>query len=108
MNWKVRYIDYPLQYKKVRNEVLATIDTLLSQGDLILRQQLRDFETNLANFLGTKYAVGVSNCTDGLHLCLRAAGVRAGDEVITVSHTFVATAAAIHHTAYSREGLYLP
>jgi len=97
MNWKVRYIDYPLQYKKVRNEVLATIDTILSQGDLMLRQQLRDFETNLANFLGTKYAVGVSNCTDGLHLCLRAAGVGAGDEVITVSHTFVATAAAIHH-----------
>jgi dTDP-4-amino-4,6-dideoxygalactose transaminase len=98
MNWKVCYIDYPLQYKKVRNEVLATIDTVLSQGDLVLRQQLRDFETNLANFLGTKYAVGVSNCTDGLHLCLRAAGVGAGDEVITVSHTFVATAAAIHHT----------
>jgi dTDP-4-amino-4,6-dideoxygalactose transaminase len=98
MNWKVRYIDYPLQYKKLRNEVLATIDKTLSQGDLMLRQQLRDFETNLADFLGTKYAVGVSNCTDGLHLSLLAAGVCPGDEVITVSHTFVATAAAIHHT----------
>jgi len=97
MTWKVRFIDYPQQYQKMRSEILETIDTVLSRGDVMLRQQLRDFETNLAAFVGTKYAVGTSNCTDALHLSLRAAGVGSGDEVITVSHTFVATAAAIHH-----------
>ena len=97
MNWKVRYIDYPQQYQKIRSEVLETVDTVLSQGDVMLRQQLRDFESNLAAFVGTKYAVGASNCTDAMHLTLRAAGIGPGDEVITVSHTFVATAAAIHH-----------
>lgn len=97
MNWKVRYIDYPQQYQKMRSEILDTIDTVLTQGDLMLRQQLRDFEANLAAFVGTRFAVGLSNCTDALHLTLRAAGIGAGDEVITVSHTFVATAAAIHH-----------
>jgi dTDP-4-amino-4,6-dideoxygalactose transaminase len=97
MDWKVRYIDYGQQYQKIRSEVLATIDTVLSQGDLMLRQQLRDFEANLAAFVGTRYAVGTSNCTDALHLVLRAAGIGPGAEVITVSHTFVATAAAIHH-----------
>ncbi len=76
---------------------MHTIKTVLSNGDLMLRQQLEDFEANLAAFVGTKYAVGMSNCTDALHLCLRAAGIGQGDEVITVSHTFVATVEAIHH-----------
>ncbi|MBF8267524.1 MAG: DegT/DnrJ/EryC1/StrS aminotransferase [Dehalococcoidia bacterium] len=97
MDWKVRYIDYPVHYQKIRDEVLGTIDKTLAQGDVMLRQQLRDFEANLARFVGTRYAVGVSNCTDAMHLSLRAAGIGAGDEVITVSHTMVATAAAIHH-----------
>lgn len=97
MAWKVPYINYPLQYQKLRQEILATVDEVLSRGDVMLRQQLRDFEANLAAFVGTKDAVGTSNCTDAMHLTLRAAGVGPGDEVITVSHTFVATAAAIHH-----------
>ncbi len=98
MDRKVRYIDYPQQYQKMRNEILQAVDTVLSKGDVMLRQQLRDFENNLAAFVGTKYAVGTSNCTDALHLTLRAAGIKSGDEVITVSHTFVASAAAIHHS----------
>ncbi len=97
MDWKVRFVDYPLQFKKMEDEIMSTIKTVLSRGDLMLRQQLKDFEANLAAFVGTRYAVGTSNCTDALHLSLRAAGVGPGDEVITVSHTFVATAAAIHH-----------
>jgi dTDP-4-amino-4,6-dideoxygalactose transaminase len=76
---------------------MDVIHKTLSQGDLMLRQQLEDFEENLAHFVGTKYAVGLSNCTDAMHLTLRAAGIGPGDEVITVSHTFVATAAVIHH-----------
>jgi dTDP-4-amino-4,6-dideoxygalactose transaminase len=98
MNWKVRFIDYPAQFQKMEAELMGTIRTVLSQGDLILRQHLRTFESNLAAFVRTRHAVGLSNCTDALHLTLRAAGVGPGDEVITVSHTFVATAAAIHHT----------
>jgi len=97
MNWKVRYVDYPAQFKRMEEEIMGTIRQVLAQGDLMLRQQLREFEANLAAFVGTKYAIGVSNCTDGLRLSLLAAGIGPGDEVITVSHTFVATAAAIHH-----------
>ena len=97
MNWKVRFIDYPANFQKMRDETLSTIDEVLGNGDLICRQQLDDFESNLADFVGTHFAVGVSNCTDGMHLVLRAAGIGPGDEVITVSHTFVATLAVIHH-----------
>ena len=79
MEWKVRFVDYPAQFRKLEGEIMGTLRTVLAQGDLMLRQQLRDFETHLAAFVGTRYAVGLSNCTDALHLSLRAAGVGAGD-----------------------------
>src|SRR6266568_1813228 len=97
MEWRVKFVDYPAQFRRQEPEIMATIKTVLERGDLMLRQQLRDFEDHLAAFVGTKFCVGTSNCTDALHLTLRAAGIGPGDEVITVSHTFVATAAAIHH-----------
>lgn len=98
MKWKVKYIDYPRQFKKMKKDIMGTIHTVLSNGDLMLRQQLRDFEQNIAKFVGTRYAVGVSNCTDAMHLSLRALGITSGDEVITVSHTFIATVEVIKHT----------
>ena len=97
-DWKVGYIDYPALYQAMRQEVLETVDTVLSKGDVMLRQQLTDFEAHLAEFCHTRYAIGISNCTDALRLTLLAADIGSGDEVITVSHTFVATASAIHHT----------
>jgi dTDP-4-amino-4,6-dideoxygalactose transaminase len=56
-----------------------------------------NFEQQLAKLVGTKYAVGLNSCTDALTLSLRAAGIGAGDEVITVAHTFLATIEAIVH-----------
>ena len=55
------------------------------------------FEKEFAMLVGAPYACAVSNCTAALHLCLLAAGVQPGDEVITVSHSFVATANAIRY-----------
>ena len=98
MDWTVPFVNYPKQFRAMEAEIMGTVREVLGRGDLMLRGQLRDFETHFAAFVGTRFAVGVSNCTDGLQLALRAAGVGAGDEVITVAHTFVATAAAIHHT----------
>ena len=97
-DWKVRYIEYASHYKSMRAEILAAVDDTLSRGDVMLRQQLTDFESSLAELCGTQYAVGMGNCTDALEIALRAAGVGDGHEVITVAHTFVATAAAIHHS----------
>ncbi len=95
MSRKVKFINYPLHFQTMEAEIMETIHKVLSQGDLILRQQTQDFEANLAAFCGTKYAVGVGNCTDALLLSYLAAGIGSGDEVITVSHTFVATVAMI-------------
>src|SRR5499433_1823702 len=55
------------------------------------------FEREFAAAVGAPHACAVSNCTTALHLALLAAGVRAGDEVITVSHSFIATANAIRY-----------
>lgn len=97
MTWKVRYVDYLAQFRAMEREIMTTIRAVLERGDLILREDLERFEADLAAFCGTAHAVGMSSGTDALRLALAAAEVGPGDEVITVSHSFVATAAAIHH-----------
>jgi len=94
----VPFIDPREHYRRIKSEIDFAITDTLAKGDLVLRQQLRDFEKNLADFVGVKYAVGVNSCYHALHFSLLAAGVGPGDEVITVGHTFVATVSAIVHT----------
>ena len=93
--YKVPFVNYPEHYRRIWDEVIKAITEALSKGDLILRDQLKQFEENIASFVGVKYAVGVNSGTDALYLSLKAAGVGQGDEVITVAHTFVATVSAI-------------
>lgn len=98
MSYRVPFIDPKEHYRRIKTEIDFAITDTLSKGDLVLRQQLRDFEQHLADFVGVKYAVGVNSCYHALHFSLLAAGVGPGDEVITVGHTFVATVSAIVHT----------
>ncbi len=95
MEYKVRFVNYPEHYRRMWEEILDAITVPLSKGDLIMRSQHKDFETSLASFLGVKYALGLNSGTDALTLSLKALGIGPGDEVITVSHTFVATIASI-------------
>ena len=93
--YKVPFVNYPEHYRRIWDEVMDAITEVLSKGDLILRDQLRQFEENIASFVGVKYAVGVNSGTDALFLSLKAAGISQGDEIITVAHTFVATVSTI-------------
>jgi len=97
MNYKVPFVNFPLHYQRLKGEIDAAIELVLSGGDLIMRKQLREFENNIASFVGVDYAIGLNSGTDALHLSLLATGVEPGDEVITVAHTFVATVATIVH-----------
>jgi len=97
MSQKVPFVNYILQYHGLEKEIDGAVKDVLNRGDLILRKDVEDFENNLSSFLGVKYAVGVNSGTDALILSLRAAGIGPGDEVITVSHTFVASIASIIH-----------
>ncbi|NOZ25643.1 MAG: DegT/DnrJ/EryC1/StrS family aminotransferase [Nitrospirae bacterium] len=91
MRWKVRFFDYPLQFRLQEEEYTEIIRDVLSRGAFILGEDLERFEKHFAEFVGSRFAVGVSCCTDAMLLSLYAAGVGPGDEVISVSHTFVAT-----------------
>ena len=85
-------------YRRLKSEIDFAITDTLAKGDLVLRQQLRDFEQHLADFVGVRYSVGVNSCYHALHFSMLAAGIGRGHEVITVGHTFVATVSAIIHT----------
>jgi dTDP-4-amino-4,6-dideoxygalactose transaminase len=98
LSYRVPFVDPREHYRRIKSEIDFAITDTLTKGDLVLRQQLRDFERNLAEFVGVKYAVGLNSCYHALHFSLLAAGVGPGDEVITVGHTFVATVSAIVHT----------
>jgi dTDP-4-amino-4,6-dideoxygalactose transaminase len=71
---------------------------VIQSGWLTQGPEVAAFEQEFATFVGAPFAVAVSNCTTALHLALLVAGVEAGDEVITVSHSFIATANAVRYT----------
>jgi len=92
---KVPFVNPTRNYKMIKDEINAAYFDVMSKGDLIDRGHLKLFEENLAKFVGTKYAVGLNSGYDALHMSLRAAGIKQGDEVIVPSHTFVATCSAV-------------
>ena len=82
-------------YTAYKDEIDAAIARVMESGRYILGREVAAFEEEFAAYIGVGYGVGVGSGTDALHLALRACGVGPGDEVVTVSHTAVATAAAI-------------
>ena len=95
MSYKVKFVEPGKLYRMIKDELDAVYFEVMSKGDLIDRGQLRQFEKNLAAFVGTKYAVGLNSGYDALHLSLRAAGIGPGHEVIVPAHTFLATCSAV-------------
>jgi len=82
-------------YLAHKPEIDTAIADVLNAGSYILGQQVATFELEFSAYLGVAHAVSVGNGTDALHLALRTCGVGPGDAVLTVSHTAVATVAAI-------------
>lgn len=91
-------VDLKAQYRDIKSEVNAAVSSVLEAGRFILGPEVDAFEREFADYCGTAHAVGVSSGTSALHLALVAAGVGAGDEVITSAFTFVATVAGIEYT----------
>lgn len=87
---------YPqAQFKTYKDDILAAVSRVLDKGPYILGEEVESFEKEFAAYHDIDYSVGVGSGTDALILSLKALDIGDGDEVITVSHTALATAAAI-------------
>jgi dTDP-4-amino-4,6-dideoxygalactose transaminase len=92
---KVEFYGHVRQYHNIQKEIDANIQEVLQSGQYVMGPMLKRFESELAQYHGTKYAVGLGNGTDAIWLALMALGIGPGDEVITHPNTFFATAEAI-------------
>jgi dTDP-4-amino-4,6-dideoxygalactose transaminase len=92
---RIPLVDLGAQLRPIRQEILDAVAGVLDSSRLFLGPNTAAFEEEFAAYSGATHGIGVGNGTDALHLALRAAGVGPGDEVITVSHSFFATAEAI-------------
>lgn len=88
-------VDLKGQYKTLQKEIEAGFQQTIENTSFILGPNVQTFEKEAADYLGVKHALTCASGTDALHLGLLAAGIKAGDEVITTSFTFIATAEAI-------------
>jgi len=91
----IQFVDLRKQYAPFKEEILAGIEKALDGMYLFLGENVQALEKEFSGFCGAAHGIGVSDGTAALHIILRAMGIGAGDEVITVSHTFIATAEAI-------------
>lgn len=92
---KVPFLDLKRQYSAIKKEIDEAVFSVLSNTQFILGPEVKSFEEKVAAYCGTKFAIGVASGTDALLLSLRACGVKLGDEVITASFSFFATAGVI-------------
>jgi dTDP-4-amino-4,6-dideoxygalactose transaminase len=83
------------QYLSYQDEIESAIQRVLDSGSYILGQEVDQFEREFAAYNGVPYAIGVGSGTEALHIALRALDIGFGDEVVTTTHTAVATASAI-------------
>lgn len=95
---KVPFVDLRAQYTSLKEEVDRAVLQILAEASFIGGEVVVAFERDFSAYSGARHAIGVANGTDALQLALRAIGIGLGDEVITVPHTFIATAAAISTT----------
>src|SRR3990170_2841595 len=104
----IELIDLKQQYQSLKGEISARIEQVLNGMELFLGENVFRLEEEFAQYCGAPYAVGVGSGTDALYLALLAASVGCGDEVITVSHTFTATAGYSAHRGTAGIRRYRP
>jgi dTDP-4-amino-4,6-dideoxygalactose transaminase len=83
------------QFHNYQDEIESSVLKVLRSNRFILGEEVEALEKEFAGYVGTQFAIGVANGTDALEIAIRALDIGPGDEVITVSHTAVATVAAI-------------
>lgn len=87
----IQMVDLVGQYQKIKPEVDAALQRVIDTAAFINGPEVKEFEKELATYLGVKHVIGCANGTDALQIAMMALGLKPGDEVITCSFTFVAT-----------------
>jgi dTDP-4-amino-4,6-dideoxygalactose transaminase len=98
VNTKIPYLDLRSQYNTIKTEVLAELETVCESTRFAQGPITSEFEKAFADYCGVKQCVSVNSGTSALHLAMKCLNVGPGDEVITVSMTFIATTWAISYT----------
>ena len=91
----IQMVDLKSQYARLKDRIQPAMDEVISSCSFIKGPALREFEANLADYLGVKHVIGVANGTDALQIAFMALDLEPGDEVIVPSFTYVATAEVI-------------
>jgi len=94
----IPFVDLKIQYQGIKEDINSAIAGVLDSSQFVLGNEVVTFEEEFADYCGAKYCVSVNSGTSALHLGLLATGIEPGDEIITVSFTFVASVAAILYT----------
>lgn len=95
---QVPFVDLKAQFASIEEQVMPAITGTLQKCDFVMGQNVAKFEEEFAAYCNTKYGIGCDSGTSALELVLRAYDIGAGDEVITVANTFIATTLAIEFT----------
>lgn len=91
----IKFADLKKEFDDISTEIRDGIDRVLKSGWFILGKETESLENEFSAYIGTKHAIAVNSGSDALYLTLKALGLTHGDEVITVSHTFISTVDAI-------------
>src|SRR5690606_7402335 len=91
----IQMVDLKGQYQKIKDRVDKSIAEVIDSTAFINGPQVKSFQTDLENYLGSKHVIPCGNGTDALQIAMMALGLKPGDEVITASFTYVATAEVI-------------
>jgi dTDP-4-amino-4,6-dideoxygalactose transaminase len=94
---KIPLVDLKTNYLSIKNEIDSAMQDVITNTSFIMGKQLKTFEENFAKFCSAKHMVGCASGTAAVHLALLCAGLKKGDEVITVPNTFIATTECISY-----------
>ena len=94
---KIEFVDLKLRYADEKKEIDKCINNVLKKGNLVLTEELNNFEKDVCKFTNSKYCLGLNSGTDALMMSLWANDIGKGDEVITSSKSFIASVGAIIH-----------
>src|SRR5512147_2125277 len=88
---KISMVDLHSQYLHIKADIDNSIQQVIDSAVFIKGQEVKDFETALARYLGINHVIACGNGTDALQICLMALGLKPGDEIITPDFTFIST-----------------